>query len=568
LPVKAAALLRRLERLREAFGAEAAARKRDLLAALGTRRLARPSDVARLHEALCFMRAYPDTPALLRRVERMLDAFPRRRDLVAHRDALADTGIAGTEIRYSFYAPTAIWLAGRWQRHLRLDWERFAHPERLESLLPLFVHFVETPGLDEWDFGLRGWLRRLKGPRETGAAFVARRFAALRVDGFTREAIYDSLDIPLRLVPGPGTPSRTRARHAGSPAVCVRGGLERHRPALPADALRTPLAVREVGRREAGALIDLAREAMITRQRDLDLFSYASPADVRMIDWEDGLQFACIGAVPERRLLLESVYAFLTLRSGVPLGYVLVSALFGSSEIAYNVFETFRGGEAGFIYGRVLATTRHLFGSDAFTIFPYQLGQENDEAIRSGAWWFYQKIGFRPLDAGARRLMRRELARMRRRPGHRSSPDTLRALAASNLYYFLGRPRPGVIGGDAISTIGLKATALLARRFGSDRERGARVCSREAAGALGVRTFRGWSAGERQAWERWAPLVLLLRGLGRWRPEERRALAGLIRAKGGRRESDYVARFNRHPRLQAALLRLGSGSAVAPDSNG
>jgi len=45
--------------------------------------------------------------------------------------------------------------------------------------------------------------------------------------------------------------------------------------------------------------------------------------------------------------LLESVYGFLTLKNGIPIGYVLVSALFGSSEIAYNVFETYRGGEAG-----------------------------------------------------------------------------------------------------------------------------------------------------------------------------------------------------------------------------
>ena len=45
----------------------------------------------------------------------------------------------------------------------------------------------------------------------------------------------------------------------------------------------------------------------------------------------DGLELAAIGMVPKRRLLLEAVYGFLTLKNGVPIGYVLNSALFGSS---------------------------------------------------------------------------------------------------------------------------------------------------------------------------------------------------------------------------------------------
>src|SRR5262249_24054564 len=149
--------------------------------------------------------------------------------------------------------------------------------------------------------------------------------------------------------------------------------------------------------REAGRILDLAKEAMVARKRDLDAFQWGDPRDVRLVTFEGGLSFAAIGVVPERRHLLESVYAFLTLKNGVPIGYVLASALFSSSEIAYNVFETFRGGESGLVYGKVLAMAHALFGSDAFTIFPYQLGgYGNAEALDSGAWWFYRKLGFVP----------------------------------------------------------------------------------------------------------------------------------------------------------------------------
>ena len=42
----------------------------------------------------------------------------------------------------------------------------------------------------------------------------------------------------------------------------------------------------------------------------------------------------------------------------------------------------------------------------------------------------------------------------------------------------------------------------------------------------------------------------------RWSAGEKRALAEVVRAKGGRRESDFVLRFDRHRRLREALRRL------------
>jgi hypothetical protein len=96
----------------------------------------------------------------------------------------------------------------------------------------------------------------------------------------------------------------------------------------------------------------------------------------------------------------------------VPIGYVLSSALNNSVEVAYNVFDTWRGYEAAHIYGRLLAMMRHLFGAEAFMVPPYQLGHDNDEGLKSGAWWFYQKLGFRPREPRISALMKREQTRM------------------------------------------------------------------------------------------------------------------------------------------------------------
>jgi hypothetical protein len=493
--------------------------------------------------------------AALRELARLRDEYDRRPDLRRHARALENRGIAGTVLRDRFFAPLVRWLAWRCPDRLRMDWKRLAHPERLAALLPLLAEHAESPALDELEHDARTWVAKLKPPAETDAGWLAQSFFTRALANWDLiEKIWDDLDPTLILEPGPGTPSRTQAFLPLAPrGAWQRGPLHRGRPDIAAELERPPVSVRALTPGAGERVIDLAREAMVTRQRDLDNFSYGDPHDVRMVDWDDGLAFACIGLEPARRLMLEAVYAFLTLKNGVPIGYVLNSALFNSAEIAYNVFETFRGAEAGLVYGRVLATVRYLFGADTFTIYPYQLGQGNEEAIASGAWWFYQKAGFRPKHPAAVGLMKRELAAMRRDPGHRSSRATLRALARHNLFYHAGPPRDDVIGLLPLANVGLQMMRFFTERFGGDRARAAFECARDARSLLGLEERRTWSRGETVWWHRWAPLVVALPGIDRWSAEERRALAELILAKGGRRESDFVWRFDAHIRLREAL---------------
>ena len=554
------ALLRELEGLKTEFGGNAARRKLALLPRLRHGRLARAADVLALHEQLCFMRAYPDDAAVLQRVEQLLLDFDRRSDLRRFAEHLADTGIAGTSMHYAFYAPTARWLARRWGDRLHIDWENLANTAQLDELLHHLALWAETPGLDESADGAREWIERMRGPDETDAAFLVRSFAGLDAGELFANYVYEQLDPPLRLAAGPDTPSRTRAKHSVDRVTFQTGPLRTARPELPAVIRKPPRGIRVLPPRGGARLVDLAREAMVTRSRDLDVFMFGDAREVRLVDWGDGLIVAAFCAKPDRRLLLESVYGIVTLKNGIPIGYGVISALFGSSEIAYSVFESFRGGEAGHIYGAWLATAHHLFGSTTFTIFPYQLGDGNDEALQSGAWWFYQKLGFRPRNSAVTRLMRRELAAMAKRPRHRSTIATLRRLACENLYYDMARPRDDVIGELHLGRVGEAVTGAVAKRFGSNRRRAAHVLTREARSLLGLSSLDGWDRSQRLVLQRWAPLISVLPGVSRWSSSDRRALAEVVHAKGSRRESDYVSRFDAHRRLRRTVVALGAAN--------
>jgi hypothetical protein len=375
------------------------------------------------------------------------------------------------------------------------------------------------------------------------------------VNPFAREMLYDELDVPMTLAAGRDTPSRTRAQSSRGRMFLQRRALRRRRPDLVEEIERPPVAIRELNEREGQAMIDLAMASMVTRQRDLDVFAHGDSRDVRLFEYGEGLAFACIGARPERRLMLEGVYGFLTLKNRVPIGYVLVASLFGSAEVAYNVFETFRGAEAAHVYARVLAMTRTLFGADTFMVPPYQLGEGNDEAIASGAWWFYRKLGFAPRDAFVSRLMRAEEERMVRNPKHRSSAATLRRLASAPLHWSPGPARDDVLGVLPLPNVGLHVLRWIADRYRGDKDWA-------FANAIDFERRRlrlGHAARdeeERVAIDRWAHLVAILPGIDGWSPEERRAAGRVVLAKAGRRESDFVVAFDRHEKLRAAVRAL------------
>lgn len=553
--------LARLRAIAAEFGAGHGPEKAALVERLGGAKLPTARAVSELHELLCFLRAYPDDADVLAQVEAALGRFEARADLRRFRAELDDSGIAGTDIYYTFFADTARWLATRYPDRLTIAWDYLQDDSRLGARLDMLATHAEKAGLEDYDLGVRGWIERLKGPGETDAAYVLERWWRQPMSPETRQALYEEMQLLLKLAGGPGGPSRTTAKAPGFPRHFQTEPLVRSRPDLLAASTEQPARVRAVSVAEGERLVALARDAMVTRSRDLDVFCYGDPRDVRVVELDQGLAFVAIGMQPARRLLLESVYGFLTMKNGVPIGYVLAAALHESAEMAYNVFEPWRGHEAAKVYGRALATASHLLGAKAFSAPPYQLGHDNKEGLESGAFWFYQKLGFAPRDPAVARLVARELAAMRRDPSHRSSIDTLQELSSADAFLQRGAPRDDVMGVFPLGAVSLAVTDALARRFGADRERGLAVCAEEAQATLSVKGLTGWTADERLAFTRWAPLVGILPGLDRWAPADRRALADVVRKKGGRYESDFVRAYDAHRPLRRAIARLARAAA-------
>ncbi len=551
--------LKHLELLREEFGVRAASEKLKLLTTLEHKSLSCSSEVERLHEALCFARAWPDSPILLATVNRMLKTFVDRKDLKRFAGELADTGIVGTNIRFRFYFATARWLTEHCGGALHIDWEQFETADHLSNQLQFLALFSERAALEQFMYDALEWIDRMRGEGETDAVFLINRFSALRAGESLRESVYEELDPAFELSPSATTPARTLEYVRLKRIQYQKRSINRNGVDL-RQAANMRIRVEIVHRKQATRLVDLAKGAMVSRLRDLDAIAYASVDDVMRVHCKRGIQIVLFGMLPERRYLLECEYGYLILKNGVVVGYGTGTGLFGSCQIAFNLFPTYRGVETTELYACVLATFQRLFNADTFSADCYQIGADNEEAIDSGAWWFYTRMGFRPRDTEAMKLAKAELRRARKK-GYRTAKRTLRRLAEYPLFFSLASKRQDVLGTVCTDSASLGVIDYVSQRFGSQREAGVRRCSQELADNLGVDSVSSWSASEQLMWHRLSPFIAAMGGVATWSKADHDALVDVIRAKGGVHEAEYAHLFDAHKRLRRAVVEFANNAA-------
>ncbi len=499
------------------------------------------------HERLCFARAFPRTAAERRRADAALATFEGR--VRGVRGDLENTGIAGTRYRYPFNLTMARWLAARYGSAVEVDWAAYKRHEwdEVAALFSLIVAWAENEGLDDDDLPSWDWVRRAKGRR--GGSDLSWLLERLGQTGFAPDlerSLYERLELPLVWdLSGCGE----SVTHARLPArrVFYHRTMLRERPADFAAEVRKPIGVLElVPRARAHRLIDAARAALSQREREFHVIVHANPDEVYRVEADRGLEVLVFGLARALRLTLESDYGALLVKNGVPIGYGYSVHLFDRADIAINIFPTYRAGESPWVFARFASLFHHHFGAQKLIMRRYQVGWRNLEGIESGSFWFYYKLGFRPVDARVAALAGREAARLARRPGARSGAAMLRRLARSDLVL----PLDGSLAEDFrdadIRAIGLAVTRLIERRFGGDRRRALATLTRRVARSLGVPRVP----------ERLAPVAALIPDLPRWPAADRRALLAVLRRKEGTRERPFVFALQRAARFRRFLARV------------
>lgn len=558
----------RLSQLRSAattFGPGAGAKVSRLLDHLAARRFRDAESLILFHETLLFLRAHPHNALVMRKAGRLLATVAQRVALLERAGADLDPfetmetgGIAGTTISGEFSLDVTRWLLDRYPAEVEIDWDTYEESDRLTFLLPRLLPLFPEDGLVEANIPHREWIRAGSGRSARDLHWLVNRFSQLDLPEDQKVALYGSMSLPVRWDLRTSKASRTRNMRAARAPFFHRGPLIQRRDVSLEKEIRKPIALTKVSPRDGLRAIDMLRAAATARYRELYGITYGDPKRVVMASPGRGVEIFLWGLPPERRLPLRAYHAGITLKNGVPINYIEGITLFERMELGFNTFYTFRDGESAWVYAQVLRALHRLVGATCVSVDPYQIGWNNEEAIESGAFWFYRKLGFRSTWPKLARLTEREEQRVRSDASYRTPTRTLRRLSRGHAIYEL----PGTASGewDRFTVRGL----ALALEREADRKRGSGFHSvpRKVAETLGLNT-ESLRPTERAAFEAFAPALAGIPDLDRWSDSEKQAVIRIIRAKGGADESRYARLLQKHARLRKALIRIGSAKPSA-----
>jgi hypothetical protein len=556
-------LLARLEQEKTNFSRGNGARILRLLAALDRREFRDPQRLIRFHDALLFLRAYPHNAAVRRQSERLLDAFVERVQRLrvsgadmSEFDPEQVSGIAGTAMQDSWNYDVVRWLAQRFPRNVAVDWTNYDQEGRLAATLPRFIPLLADDADVEADVPFREWLQAASG-RRNPLLWLLDRFEQSPIAGREKTELYNSLGLTVSWELDNLRASRSRNWRPVRQAFYHQRPLIRRSEVSLAKELASPLPLRRLSRREGEAVMDLIREIMVVRYRELYGTTLGDPASVVEARPGRGTQIFLWGLPPGRRLPLRAYLAGFTLKNGVPINYIEGISLFEWMEVGFNTFYAYRDGESAWHYAQALRLLSQLHRVRCISVYPYQLGDQNEEAIASGAFWFYRKLGFRPGRPEVRRLLEREEEKIAARQGYRTPAATLRKLAAGHVFYELPGAEVGAWDRFRVRNLGFRVNRYMAEKFGGDAEKMRQVTSARLAHALGI-DANGLSQTESAALENFTAVLALVPDFPRWSPDQKRKLAAIIRARAGPDEARYIRLLQSHPRLREAVLQMGS----------
>src|SRR5271166_6296380 len=560
-----ASRLAELESCKLRHGRGCAAPVEKLLASMKSAEFDDAETLVRSHDALLFLRAFPQSRQVIQLTENMLAGIAKQ--VARLRDSGADmdifdseqfSGVAGTVISDNFTYEVARWLAERYPKQLSVEWDFDEQGRQMAVSLPSLLPLLADDSLVEADTPYLDWMISAAGGKDRILTWLLQRLDDAPMTILQKTAWYDALKVNVSWSLGDSPGSRTRARRNPPEMYFHRRPLiRRNQVSLEAELGSPPVPTRKLPRREGEEVLNMVRDALTVRYRELYGTTRGDPKSVVEADVGRGVRIFLWGLPPDRRLPLRAYHAGITFKNGVPINYIEGISLFEWMEVGFNTFYAFRDGETACIYSKVLHLLHQLTNVTCFSVYPYQLGDQNEEAIKSGAFWFYRKLGFRPGRPELLAMTRREEAKMAKLPSHRTSARTLRKLAAGHVFYEFGEGPRGLWDTFSVRNIGLAVQQRMAEEFNGDPESMCRATSTALAVNLKVDP-RKWSTAEQTAFKDFAFVLSLVPELTSWTTNQKRALVAIIRAKAANDESAYLQLLQQHEVLKKALVRLGS----------
>ena len=349
------------------------------------------------------------------------------------KDELERTGIAYTQTQAANSYTLIKWLLKTYPNQVSLHSidESGIHPKEVlrHSLNEMEFEFAFSEKLNPIK-----WLQNGAGSinKKDILIWLINCFERIEASDLIKDQLFESLKIFISVIPTNKTLSKGFGNFSLHKNYYHTKGLLKRFDEKEIINKKLP-APKKISDTEKNIIIEKARIALFLLNRETEPIVYCNAEGLLYYELEHGLSIALFSILPERRLPLESYIGFMMFKNGYPMAYG-GGWLFGNrSLLGINIFESFRGGESAFVFSQLLRSYKQSFGANYFEVEPYQFGKNNPEGLKSGAFWFYYRFGFRPIDKDLNNLASKEAEKINNTKGYRTSIETLKRFTNSNL---------------------------------------------------------------------------------------------------------------------------------------
>ena len=423
-------LIRELKQVVHLFDEQSRLRKASLLKKLATAPLPGGKDLLEYHDLLLFLFAYPDSAGSRKLVAVSLNrvvAFAKKNKKNA-KLLIENEGLPYAPVVTRFSPDFMKWLLQH--KDIKVEFDSFYDPaltlnEVLNITLPTLFKAETTAGLSNEDL-----LAELGISSKNYLNFLAGQIASLDDRPLLKELFNDKINAYVKLVPKNERFSRVFNRIETDEIYYHDELLKKFDPR---SLIGQEVAVIDPLPAEKDILYKCIRNAMALSVREIDPATFLQKDTIRIYNVGRGLRLSIYSMLPERQLPLETYFGFTFFKNGMPVSYGGAWVFGKLARLGMNIFEPYRAGESGYLLTQLIRVFYQQMGNTYFEIEPYQFGLDNYDGIKSGAFWFYHKFGFRPVDKELFKIAEDEHKKIKTRKHYRTPEKTLVRFTESNI---------------------------------------------------------------------------------------------------------------------------------------
>jgi hypothetical protein len=385
------------------------------------------------HHVLLCMMAYPSNQSLLNLVEKTSSELLQQ--LSKHpsiQDKLIGTGLLHTTVECNFTYQKTKHIIQHFPNQISIH-SASSSIETQKAVLKLILPNVEYSKIHAGEKDFKSRISEFNpSKQQTDLEWLLQTIEQSSPDIKTQAFLYNQLGVFIQWKVSSEKDSVSFLRGAHLPTYFHTSPLEKKINLQDIIKQKLPAPVK-LSLKEKQQLIHSAKMTLFYLYRETEPFTNANEEDITLFRLDKGISIALFGSTNNKRYSLESYIGYLVLKNNIPASYG-GGWIFGErSQFGINILESFRGGESSLIICELLRVYHQYFKVTRFVVKPYQFGLHNPEAIKTGAFWFYYKLGFRPENNELKALAKKEEEEKIKNPAYKSETSTLRKYTKSNI---------------------------------------------------------------------------------------------------------------------------------------